>query len=161
MKLQLADELSSPQDLKAAIMDIRLYAKWFEQAATLKKVSGGAAENAPSILAPATDLIKQWHAHVQPSRDSFDSLIAALDSYLEGAPRIYITLAAVPSADIKKKLIAWCRQNINPGILVEFRLNSTMLGGMAVRYGSHTYDWSFRRQILAAKDKFPEVLRNV
>ena len=161
MKLQLADELSSPQDLKAAIMDIRLYAKWFEQAVTRKKVSGSASDDAPSILPPATDLIKQWHAHVQPSRDSFDSLITALDNYLARAPRIYIPLAAVPNTDLKKKLIAWCRQNINAGILVEFKLNSTMLGGLAVRHGSHTYDWSFRRQILAARNKFPEILRNV
>jgi hypothetical protein len=32
---------------------------------------------------------------------------------------------------------------------------------MVVVHGSRIYDWSFRRQILATREKFPEVLRNV
>jgi F0F1-type ATP synthase delta subunit len=50
---------------------------------------------------------------------------------------------------------------VAPNMLVDFKFNSTMLGGMVVQYGSHIYDWSFRQRILDARDKFPEVLRSV
>ena len=53
-----------------------------------------------------------------------------------------------------------CRP-VAPDVLVNFQFNATILGGMVVRYGSHVYDWSFRRQILAKRDTFPEVLRRV
>jgi F0F1-type ATP synthase delta subunit len=70
-------------------------------------------------------------------------------------------LAAPPSNGIKKTLVAWCRKNIATDILVNFDFNSTLLGGMVVRYGSHVFDWSFRRKILEEHSKFPGVLRNV
>jgi F0F1-type ATP synthase delta subunit len=72
-----------------------------------------------------------------------------------------ITLAAPATTGIKKQLTAWCRDNVAPDVLVRFEFNQTLLGGMVVRFGSHIYDWSLRRQILDGRTKFPEVLRNV
>jgi F0F1-type ATP synthase delta subunit len=96
-----------------------------------------------------------------PKKIRLDKLIETLEDYGTSAPIITITLAAPAPNSLKKTLIDWCRKNIAPNALIDFRFNATMLGGMVVQYGSRIYDWSFRRQILAARDKFPEILRNV
>jgi hypothetical protein len=161
MKLNLQSSVSSGQDLKAVILEIRSYAKRLAQNSIKKQVSGSATDEQPPISLAAAELIKQWHSDKQINQKSLDELIAALEDFAAKATHIVITLAAPAPGSLKKELVAWCRQNIGPNILVDFSFNSTMLGGMVVRYGSHVFDWSFKRQILAAREKFPEVLRNV
>lgn len=161
MTIRLPASLTSTQDLKAAILDIRRYAQWYSQAAVKIRFSNSRAAGAPAISQPAIDLIEQWHVDRPIRQSDMDELITALEDFANRAPRINITLAAPPSLALRQALLGWCRQNINPNILADFQFNSTMLGGMMVRYGSHVYDWSFRRQILAAGRRFPEALRNV
>ena len=90
-----------------------------------------------------------------------DELIATLEVYRKTATTVTITLAAPATSEIKKTLVNWCRHNISADILVSFQFNATILGGMVVRHGSRVFDWSFKRQILAARANFPEVLRRV
>ncbi|HET8709361.1 MAG TPA: F0F1 ATP synthase subunit delta, partial [Candidatus Saccharimonadales bacterium] len=92
---------------------------------------------------------------------SLDKNMRALEDYARTAPHLTITLAAPAPASLKQTLTAWCRQNLAPNMLVTFEFNSSLCGGMVVRYGSRMFDWSFRRQIMENKQKFPEVLRNV
>jgi F0F1-type ATP synthase delta subunit len=44
---------------------------------------------------------------------------------------------------------------------VNFNYNRSLLGGMVVRAGSRVFDWSFRRQIIGAEEKFTEVFHRV
>jgi F0F1-type ATP synthase delta subunit len=84
-----------------------------------------------------------------------------LEDFSDSAPRVTVTLAAPAPNSLKQTIALWFRENIAPNTLVNFKFNSTILGGMVVVYGSRIYDWSFRRQILVSREKFPEVLRNV
>ena len=84
-----------------------------------------------------------------------------LEKYIKTAPSITITLVAPTTNDTRKTLVNWCRKNIAPNILVDFRFNTTILGGMVIRYGSHIFDWSFRRQLLNNSKNFSEILRHV
>ncbi len=161
MTIKLPPSLTSVQDLKAAILEIRRYAQWYSQASVKVRVTRGKTAGAPAISQPAIDLIEQWHADRPVRPQDLDDLIAALEDFAASASSITITLAAPPSQALRQALLDWCRQNIDPNILADFRFNSTMLGGLMVRYGSHVYDWSFRRQILEARQKFPEALRHV
>lgn len=160
MKLQLHDDVISPQDLKAVILEVRQYAKWYSQYAVKARVGSSASDQPPAVSPAAAALIKDW-ANNQPSQKSLDELLVALGKIETTSPRVTITLAAPAPGSLKKTLVEWCRHNIGANILVTFRFNSTLLGGLVVQHGSHIYDWSFRRQILAASDKFPEVLRHV
>lgn len=108
----------------------------------------------------AADAIRGWQARKTLTDKSLDELIAALENYANSAPQFTIILAAPPPAGLKKTIVAWCRDNVAPNLLVNFQFNSTLLGGMVVRSGSHVYDWSFRRRILDNRAKFPEALRN-
>ena len=165
MKLKLEDSISSPQDLRAVILEIQDYARWNSHDA-IKKRLGVRIRRKPTVEAPfispaASTIIHAWASSNNLSQTSFDNLIKTLEAYARTAPQLTITLAAPPSSGLKKTLVAWCRENISPNLLINFQFNSVLLGGMVVRSGSHVFDWSFRRQILEARQRFPEVLRNV
>lgn len=160
---KLDDSVSSLQDLKALSLEIREYARWFAHNAIKKQVhaKSGKSSGQPALSPAAETVIHGWGAAHPIDQKSLDALIATLDDYEKNAPSFTIILAAPPSGGLKKTLVAWCRQNVSPNVLVSFQFNSTILGGMVIRSGSRVFDWSFRRQILASRDKFPETLRRV
>ena len=115
----------------------------------------------PTLSPSALELVRGATGGKLLSQSTLDELIEKLDKYKVNTPTITITLAAPPTADIKADLVAWCRKNLAPDMLVNFKFNGLLLGGMVIRYGSHIFDWSFRRQILENRHKFPEVLSRV
>jgi hypothetical protein len=161
VKLKLDESVSSLQDLRGLVMEIREYAKWHAHNDIKKRVHVRTGTKEPDMTASARAVLHEWSGGKELASRSLDELIATLEDYGRKAPTITITLAALPSAGMKKQLVSWCRDNITPNILVDFQFNSTLLGGLVVRSSSHVYDWSFRRQILAERNKFPEVLRRV
>ena len=161
MKLNLQDSVYSPQDLKAIILEVRKYAHWAAQYGVKMRVSNDNTSQPPAISLPATKIIKDWAEEKPLNQKSIDELLKTLEAAEVSSPKITITLAAAPTSSLKVTLVKWFREHVDPNILVDFHFNSTLLGGMVVRYNSHVYDWSFRRQILAAREHFPEVLRRV
>jgi hypothetical protein len=159
---KLAESVSSLQDLNAMILEIRDYARWYAHNDIKRRVAKTRrSADEPTLTPSAETVIRNWEANNPLSSKSLDELVATLEDYAKNAPQFTIILAAPPAAGIKKDIVAWCRDNVAPNVLVNFQFNSTILGGMVVRCGSRVYDWSFRRQILAAGPKFPEVLRSV
>ncbi|MGH7157436.1 MAG: F0F1 ATP synthase subunit delta [Candidatus Saccharimonadales bacterium] len=161
MKLSLQNSVVSRQDLKALILEVRRYGQWAAQNSVKDKVLGKSDLTRPQISLAASQLITQWADGKNLTQKSLDELVTELEDYEATAPYVSITLAAPPPNALKQQLVSWFRDNVRPDILVDFKFNSTMLGGMVVSCGSHVYDWSFKRQILAARDKFPEALRHV
>jgi hypothetical protein len=161
MKLKLEDSVSSPQDLKALMLEVREYAQWFSHNAIKQRVHAKHTTPAPELSPPAKAQIAAWNAQAPLTPTRLDELLVALKRLEASAPQISITLAAPAPRSLKETLVAWCRQNIAPDVLVNFQFNSTLLGGMVVRSGSRVFDWSFRRQLLDARGNFPEVLRRV
>jgi F0F1-type ATP synthase delta subunit len=162
MKFNLPDSILSLQDLTSVQLELKEYARWFAHESMKQRVSSSAHAAAHPILTPAaTELLNQWQAKKRLDQTILDDLLTTLETYKKTATTISITLAAPPTSDIKKTLVSWCRHNISPNILVSFQFNATILGGMVIRYGSRVFDWSFKRQLLAARGTFPEVLRRV
>ena len=162
MKLKLNEAVSSPQDLQGLIHELRDYGRWYGANAIKKQVHAKhAAPDEPDLTPAAKAVLHDWTQANPMTRASLDDLASQLEHYLKNARVMSITLAAPATGGIKKELTAWCRNNISPNILVRYEFNQGLLGGMVVRYGSHIYDWSFRRQILAERAKFPGVLRSV
>jgi hypothetical protein len=161
MKLSLPNSVGSQQDVTALQREVKEYARWFAHEAIKKRISVKHTSIPPATTPGAAQLIHEWSAKETLTSHRLDELIKELERYGDKAPTITITLPAPPTNDIKATLVGWCRKNIASDILVTFQFNATILGGMVVRFGSHVYDWSFRRQLLAARDAFPEVLRRV
>lgn len=157
----LPNNIFSVQDLTALILEIHEYSRWLSHNSIKKRVNADYTSEPPILSPAAMDMIREASGKKELVQSDLDDLIHDLEKFKKSARTITITLAAPPTGDIKKSLVSWCRQNISPNILVSFQFNATLLGGMVVRSGSHIFDWSFRRQILASRDKFPEVLRNV
>lgn len=161
MKLTLPASVASAQDLSAVVNDVHTYAKWASRELIKQKVAGKSTGPQPELSADASAIIRAWSGGKALTQTSIDGLVKALEDYKKSAPSITITLAAVPSGEVKTKLVAWCRKEIDQNVLVSFRLNRNILGGMVVAYGSHIHDWSFRRKLLEAPKSFHEVLARV
>lgn len=161
MKLTLPDSIASSQDVTALQLEVRDYARWFTHESIKQRTHANHRSEAPVLSDACKNLLTTAGGKKELDRTALDSLVKELEHYTRTAPTITLTLAAPATANIKATLVKWCRTNIAPDVLVNFQFNATILGGMVVRYGSHVYDWSFRRQILANRDKFPEVLRHV
>ena len=161
MKPKLDESISSLQDLKGLTLEIRNYASWFAHNYIKKRVHARNTTEPPAISPAARLAIREWASDKALTTKSLDELVKTLEEYGRTAPSLTITLAAVPPASLKKTLVGWCRNNIAPNVLIDFQFSSTLLGGMVVRSGSRVFDWSFRRQILAQRNHFPEVLRRV
>lgn len=161
MNLNLQNTVFTPQDLGALIAEIRSYSRWFAQASIKSQVTGKAPVESLTISEAAGGLIREAAAGQPISQKMLEGLIVTLENIEKTSPRITITLAGIPGNALKKTLTDWCRKNVSPDILVDFRFNATILGGMVVQHGSRIHDWSFRRLILANRAKFPEVLRRV
>jgi hypothetical protein len=161
MKLNLPDSVASMQDLLSLRAEARDYAKWYAHE-SIKKTFGTRKTSDQPELSPAADaLLRAWKADHNFDRRTLDELVDELTKYIDSAQTLTITLAGPAPGSLRESLVAWCRGNVAPNVLVDFQFNSTLLGGMVVRFGSHIFDWSFRRQILDARAKFPEVLRRV
>jgi len=158
----LPNNIWSPDDLRELVTDLKRYAAWLSSYSIKQRV-GATAQPAeqPTLSSTALTLLHDLHDRQALSAASVTKLIADLEALQVVAPHITFTLAAPPSNGLKKALVSWCREHISHDSLVSFQFNATILGGMVVRYGSHIYDWSFRRQILSNRGKFPEILRNV
>jgi hypothetical protein len=161
MKLRLENSVSSPQDLNALIGEVRGYARWFAHNAIKERMKVKRTGPQPVLSPATTTLLGEWGRRVPLSQKGLDELLTTLEEFAATAPQLTITLAAPPTSGLKKTLVAWCRENIAPNVLINFQFNATLLGGMVVRYGSRIFDWSFRRQILETRQNFPEVLRRV
>lgn len=161
MKLKLPASVLSPLDLKAVITDVRDYSRWFSHAMVKQRLSAGKLAEPPVISPAAVSVIRDWAGDKPLSQASLDELIEELEAFERTAPTLTIVLAAPAAGSLKQTLTEWCRRNVEPAALVSFQFDSTLLGGLVVRYGSRIFDWSFRRQILAGRGRFPEILRHV
>lgn len=162
MKVKLPKTVASPQDLSALTLEIKEYAKWYAHEAIKGRFGTyKPSSNAPILSAGASEMIRSWFGNKEPNRLGFDGLIRTLEQYSKSSQLVTITLAAPAPNSLKATLVEWFRTNVSPDILVSFQINSLLLGGMVVRYGSRVFDWSFRRQIIDNKASFPEVLRRV
>lgn len=160
-RVKLPESIFSRQDLAAATLEVREYARWFAHEEIKRRAGATSTSTQPSISAAAEQIIREWKAVAPFSRARFDELLAILEDYKNSAPSLTFTLAAPPTNGIKTQLAKWCRENIAPHVLVSFKFNSSLLGGMVVQSGSRILDWSFRRQVLDNRGRFAEILRNV
>lgn len=161
MKLKLPATVSTPQDVTALLLELQQYARWFAHNSIKAELNSKAASKPPILSENALAVVRSSTGKDLLGKQVLDELIAAIETHRTTAATVTITLAAPATADVKKALVGWCRDNIASDILVSFQINTSLLGGLVVRYGSHIHDFSFRRQILMNKQKFTEVLSRV
>lgn len=160
MKLSLPASVASYQDLNQSLLELQHYRQWQTQAQVKQQVETSSGQP-PELSESAATIVNEWHKGKQPSVKTLDKLIDSIKDIKDSAPTISITLAAPIGPRLKAQLASWCRDNLDSNALIDFSFDSTILGGMVVRWNSHIYDWSFRSKILNNKKRFTEVLRHV
>lgn len=162
MKSSLPASIVSAQDLTMTIREIQEYVAWATHETIKHKVqSTKPLMPQPELTPAATELVSAWGKAKGATADSYRQLIETLERIAKSAPTLTITLAGPAPQHVKEHLVAWCRENLSKNVLVTFKFNRTLLGGMVVRAGSHIYDWSLHRQLMDNGRRFTEVLRNV
>ena len=162
MKSNLPASIVSVQDLTMVIREIQDYTAWATH--EIIKQKAGARKPltpAPELTAAATELVSVWGKTNGASADSYRQLVEALERIAKSAPTITVTLAGPAPQHVKEHIVSWCRENLSDNILVSFKFNRTILGGMVVRAGSHIYDWSLHRKLIDNGQHFTEVLDRV
>jgi hypothetical protein len=161
MKLKLDGTIASPQDLRALRNELHAYGGWLAHNEIKRQTGAAGKTTAPDLSLAAQNCLKTYVPNSDKASAAIEELVAELDKLSGSAEHITITLAAPAPGSLKQTLVTWCRDNLADNVLVSFQFNATLLGGMVVRSGSHIFDWSFRRQIMDNRAKFPEVLRSV
>lgn len=159
--MKLPSSISSLQELNVIGLELREYSKWFAHNAIKERVHAKNATPPPALSAGASELMRSASSGKLLSQTVLDKLIKDIETLKSSAPSATITLAAPVNNQTKQSLVSACRANIEENLLVTFKFNSTLCGGMVVQYGSRVFDWSFRRQILENKAQFAEILKSV
>lgn len=159
--MKLPNSVCSSQDLNALVQEIHEYGKWFMHNEIKGQVKVTTASPPPALSPGALELVREVGTKKLLTSKLIDELIVALESFKKVAPTLTITLAAPATNDVKRALVDSVRLHIAPNALVTFKFNSTICGGMVIVYGSHVFDWSFRRQIIAGRAAFPKELMRV
>lgn len=157
----IPDSVVSPQDLARLELELVQYADWFSHNSIKHELHLAKGTAMPGLSNQALVLLKSAAKDNRLNQQRLESLLSAVRKLRTLAPTMTITLAAPAGAQLQRTITQWCRREISPSMLVEFRFNSTILGGMVVQYGSHVHDWSFRRMLLQNRKDFAGVLRNV
>ncbi len=144
------------------IREIQDYTAWATHETIKQKIgTKSPLTAAPELSVAATQLVSAWGNSEGATAESYRQLIEVLERIAKSAPTITITLAGPAPQRVKETLVAWCRQNLSNNVLVTFKFNRTLLGGMVVRAGSHIYDWSLHRKLMDNGRSFTEVLARV
>ena len=76
----------------------------------------------------------------------------------EYAPRVRVSFASEPEAEVTEKVVGWFRKELGLPVLVNFGVQPSIAGGFILQTDTHRYDFSLREHILNSVDKFREVL---
>lgn len=156
--MTLPDTIYSPDQVSAAILELNTYQAALHDA--MVRSQGGQNISLPEPGGLLSDLFSALN--IRPDNGSMiEAVTKDLSQILTKSPVVHITLAAAPTHAIKKQLTAWFRTEINPSLLITFAVRSDLGGGIVLRAGSKVYDFSFKRQLLANKQRIAEIAQSV
>lgn len=153
MKLSLPPNIYTPDQLQLCSQELTALA-----ARSRGRSKAKLAEEALSI--PAQAILEG--AGVEGSDAAkVEELAVKLESLLAQSARITLTLAGPSTHALREELVAWLRTNLNPNLLVSFKVNPDIGGGMVVRTTNKIHDLSFRKRLLDDPAAFIKTLENV
>ena len=157
MTVALPTTVASRQDVARLRTEVERYRAWVQQYQNAAKRDLQYQYEQPALSDAATVIIRQWLEAKQP----LDTLITELASITKTAPNITLTLAAPAPASVQSQLVSWARTHLGEQMLIEFRWNAQILGGMIARTDTSIHDWSHRQLLMNSRDKLIERLSNV
>ena len=157
MTLTLPPQLASRQDIARLRTEVERYQAWSRQYQNAARRDIQYQSEQPALSDTASSLIRAW-VH---DKKSIDQLVSEIETIRKSAPSMTVTLASPPPASVQQQLVGWIRTHIGESMLVEFRWNSRLIGGMIIQTDTAMFDWSHRRLLMSSRDKLAQRLQNV
>lgn len=157
MSISLPATVASRQDVARLRTEVERYRAWIRQYKNAMKRDIHYQHEQPALSDAATILIRQW----LEANQTLDTLITELEKLAKTAPSITLTLAGPAPASVQAQLVGWARSRLSEQMLVEFRWNAQILGGIVARTDTSIYDWSHRQLLIASREKLVERLLHV
>ncbi|MFI5240652.1 MAG: hypothetical protein ACHQUB_03000 [Candidatus Saccharimonadia bacterium] len=157
MARKLPDAIVTPDDVLLLALEIGQVADLQREAAMRKSSKTPDLEISPQLL----EWLDIKPGGALPSATELDKSKLEAETIRQSAPTATITLAALPAHKFKSELVSWFRSEIHPETLVVFVLNREIAGGLAIRFGSQIFDWSFRKLLLTNQQAMSKVLKDV
>ncbi len=156
MNLKLPISLISPDQLRAAALEVQRYGEMMAEAARRSSKSAAKGDDLPDL---SLDLERMLPNPV--TTEAIVEVVAWLNGLAESAKKVNITLPGVAPKAYREKVAGWFRQAIDPNILIVFDVNRALAGGFVLRFGGQFYDYSFRKRLLEKPERIGELLHNV
>ncbi|HEX7259960.1 MAG TPA: hypothetical protein VF272_03445 [Candidatus Saccharimonadia bacterium] len=155
MKPNLPEEVYSVDQILAVSEELHSYSVYL----AAQRVQGVAGE--PFILSSRAEAAVKRIPEDQRTDAGIEAYRLQLEGLATTAPAVTLVLAAQAKAGLKQELVNWLRTNVHPDLLVNFRANPNIAGGIVIRTINHVYDCSFRQALLAHPEKFTKALDRV
>jgi len=155
---ELPAAVYSPQLLESVIYDIQYYLDWIRQNQIRQKV-GAAAKAQPNHSDETVLVIEAWLDGRPVTLELVQSLLDQLKALK--LPQVHVTLAALPNGSQRETIVKWFRTNTNPRVLVSFVADRNVGGGLVVRTPNHVYDYTWKQELVSARDKLAGILKRV
>ncbi len=155
---ELPPAIYSPQLLESVTYDIQYYLDWYRQNQIRKEV-GAKPKDEPNHSDETVLVIEAWLAGQPPTLEKLEALLDYL-KHLK-LPEVHIMLAALPNRTQRETLVAWLRNNATTHLLVSFTADRNLGGGIVLRTPNHIFDYSWKQQLVAARDKLAGIIKRV
>jgi hypothetical protein len=154
MSYKLPLSLYEPDQLAMSAEELKSLAERLSRPPAKKPVEVPLLDETEALLAELPAAKRRQPAALYELAEQIEKLSVA-------APRLTLTLAALPSSHLREDLVKWARTNLTANVLVVFRVNPDLAGGLMMRTTNRLLDCSFRQRLLAEPTGFTEVLRRV
>lgn len=158
MTVKLPDGITTPQQVEACLMDLEAYIGSVRDR-SVRQTATQTNEAPPQLSAELVIVLAAAGLGENPNVQQLEELKALVGTWRE-LPIIEVTLPAIPGPTLRKQLVSWFRALGQP-VLVQFSFQRELAGGLMVRTPKRVYDFSFRRQIMAGREKLGEAMRRV
>jgi hypothetical protein len=159
--LVLPPELYSPDQIGLVMIELRDQADMLRRQAARQRLGSAGAALRPAALPERLTALLVVCGITRVTLASLEQLIKQLEIVRAKAPVVHVTLADLPGQHLRTELVKWFRREIDPTVLVSFNVNTTIVGGIVVRTGSHLHDYSFRRGLWEHRRALMEVFKRV
>ena len=157
-EFELPAAVYSPQLLESVIFDVQAYLDWVRQNQIRRKV-GAKPKGEPNHSDETVLVIEAWLGSKPPTLESIEQLLQHLRTLK--LPQVHITLAALPNRSQREALVKWFRTSTTPHLLVSFVADRNLGGGIVVRTPNHVYDFTWKQELVTARDKLAGILKRV
>jgi hypothetical protein len=155
---ELPGAVYSSQLLESVTFDIEHYLDWYRDTKIKKKVGAKSAEE-PTHSAETVLVIESWLAGKPPTVESLEALVKYLRELK--LPEVHIMLAALPNRSQREALVDWFRANTTPHLLISFVADRNLGGGVVVRTPNRVFDFTWKQQLVASRDKLAGIVKRV